>query len=142
MPTFICLTCGTQYPESASPPDRCPICEDDRQYVPRGGQQWRTFDDIRAAHRNTFTEIEPNLMAIRSEPRFGIGQRAILVRRPEGNVLWDCISLIDDETVRTVNELGGVSAMALSHPHFYASMVEWSRLAARQFTCTSPTASG
>jgi glyoxylase-like metal-dependent hydrolase (beta-lactamase superfamily II) len=46
---------------------------------------------------------------------------------PAGGVLWDCISLVDDATVAGLQTLGGVSAMAISHPHFYSSMVEWSR---------------
>jgi glyoxylase-like metal-dependent hydrolase (beta-lactamase superfamily II) len=42
-------------------------------------------------------------------------------------VLWDCISLIDEAAVRVVEALGGIAAIAISHPHYYASMVEWSR---------------
>ena len=42
-------------------------------------------------------------------------------------MLWDCITLIDDDTVGAVRELGGVAAIAISHPHYYSSMVEWSR---------------
>jgi len=33
MPWYICSTCGVQYAETNRPPDRCTICEDDRQYV-------------------------------------------------------------------------------------------------------------
>jgi len=47
-------------------------------------------------------------------------------REPAG-VLWDCISLVDDATVKAVWKLGGIRAIAISHPHFYASMIEWSR---------------
>src|SRR5262249_42859629 len=28
---YLCVTCGTQFPESAKPPEHCPICEDERQ---------------------------------------------------------------------------------------------------------------
>ena len=35
MPAFICNTCGTQYEPSENPPAACPICDDERQYVPR-----------------------------------------------------------------------------------------------------------
>jgi len=41
-------------------------------------------------------------------------------------VLWDCITLIDDATVSAVRELGGIRAIAISHPHYYSCMVEWS----------------
>src|SRR3569833_2973575 len=54
-----------------------------------------------------------------------VGQRALLVRTPSGNVLWDMITYLDDDLVERVRELGGVSAIAISHPHFYGSMVEW-----------------
>ena len=43
----------------------------------------------------------------------------------QGNVLWDCVSLIDDETIEQVNAIGGVKAIAISHPHYYSSAVEW-----------------
>jgi hypothetical protein len=46
---------------------------------------------------------------------------------PAGNVLWDCIALIDDATVDLLKGLGGVAAIAISHPHYYTTMVEWSR---------------
>ncbi len=61
------------------------------------------------------------------DPHFAIGQRALLVQSPGGNVLWDCVPLLDDQTTVRVNELGGIRAIAISHPHFYSAMVEWSR---------------
>jgi hypothetical protein len=69
----------------------------------------------------------PELISITTEPKFAIGQRALHVRTPEGNVLWDCITLVDDRSVNAVQALGGVSAIAISHPHYYSSLVEWSR---------------
>jgi glyoxylase-like metal-dependent hydrolase (beta-lactamase superfamily II) len=42
-------------------------------------------------------------------------------------LLFDCISLIDDAASRVVECMGGLSAIAISHPHYYSSMVEWSR---------------
>jgi hypothetical protein len=36
------------------------------------------------------------------------------------------VSLLDAATVTLIEALGGVQAMAVSHPHFYATMVEWS----------------
>ncbi|MCB0154960.1 MAG: MBL fold metallo-hydrolase, partial [Anaerolineae bacterium] len=44
-----------------------------------------------------------------------------------GNILWDCISFIDDDTVAAIRARGGLAAIAISHPHFYSSMIEWSR---------------
>src|SRR5690606_37247143 len=127
MPHHICTTCGTQYAASPAPPDRCPICEDERQYLGWGGQQWTTLDDLRADHENQIRTEEPSLIGIGTTPKFGIDQRALLIQSPGGNVVWDCISLIDAATIGAVNDLGGLAAIAISHPHYYSSVVEWSR---------------
>lgn len=124
---FICRTCGTQYPASSQPPERCPICEDDRQYVGMRGQQWTTLSALQEEHHNLVRCVEPGMYGIGSVPTFAIGQRALLVQTPQGNVLWDCITLIDDATITMVKALGGISAIAISHPHYYSAMVEWSQ---------------
>ncbi len=126
MPCYICVACGTQFQETPVPPDRCPICEDERQYVNWSGQEWTTVSDLRKEHRNVFKEEEPYLTGIGTEPSFAIGQRALLVATQQGNFLWDCISLIDDPTVAEIKKRGGLSGIAISHPHFYSSVVEWS----------------
>src|SRR5207302_3695319 len=69
----------------------------------------------------------PGLTGIRTEPEFAIGQRALLVQTAQGNILWDSISYLDDATIEAVRRLGGISAITISHPHFYSSMVEWAR---------------
>ncbi len=127
MTNFICKTCGTQFAATDEPPAHCPICEDERQYIGWAGQQWTTLAELRADRHNMIKLAEPNLTEIGSEPTFAIGQRALLIQAPTGNVLWDCISLIDDATVAAVQALGGLTAIAISHPHYYSSMVEWSR---------------
>ena len=126
MPSYICVTCGVQYPESDQPPAHCKICEDERQYVRAGGQAWTTLEALRGEHHNTFAELEPGLTVIQTEPKFAIGQRPHLIATPNGNVLWECNSLIDEATVAEIQKRGGLRAIAISHPHFYDSMVEWS----------------
>lgn len=123
----VCVACGAQFSAADAPPAACPVCADERQYVAPGGQRWTTLEALRRTHRNAVQRIEPGLYGIGTEPRFGIGQRALLVRAPGGNVLWDCIALLDDTTVDVVRALGGVRAVAVSHPHFYTTMVEWAR---------------
>lgn len=127
MPNYICATCGVQYADTVLPPERCTICEDERQYVGWEGQKWTTLKELQATHRNRLDVEGPELISLVTEPTFAIGQRALHVRTPEGNVLWDCISLIDDRSVNAIQALGGVSAIAISHPHYYASMIEWTR---------------
>jgi len=127
MPAFICTACGTQYPPSEAPPPSCPVCIDERQFIPAAGQSWTTLEALRKTHSNKFRRLAPGLTTIETTPAFGIGQRAILARTPAGNVLWDCIALIDDATVDVLNGLGGVKAIAICHPHYYTTMGEWSR---------------
>jgi glyoxylase-like metal-dependent hydrolase (beta-lactamase superfamily II) len=123
----ICVTCGTQYPTSEAPPARCPICEDDRQYVNAQGQRWTSLAALRGSHTNTFTTLAPGITSIVTEPRVAIGERAYLLATAHGNVLWDCISYLDDATVAEITRRGGIAAMAISHPHFYSTMHEWSQ---------------
>ncbi len=126
MPNFVCVTCGVQYPDSPTPPDLCPICEDPRQFIGLDGQKWTTVEEMRSNYRNEIREEEPGLDTVHTEPSFAIGQRAFLLQTPKGNLLWDCVSLLDEATVSAVRRLGGVAAIAISHPHYYASMVDWS----------------
>jgi len=123
---FICATCGVQFAPSVEAPPSCPICEDERQYVGWSGQRWTDLDELRRKHRNEVRD-DLGLVGIGTEPAFAIGQRALLVQSLEGNVLWDCITVLDDATVEALRKLGGIRAIAISHPHYYSSMVEWSR---------------
>src|SRR5262245_17197878 len=123
----ICVTCGLQYGPETAPPDHCRICEDERQYIGWDGQRWTTLDDLRRDRTNRIEEEGPGVIGIGTTPSFAIGQRALLVEAGGGNVLWDCITLIDDDTVAAVEARGGLTAIALSHPHYYGTMVDWSR---------------
>ena len=126
MEKWICFTCGTQFPPSEQPPETCPICLDERQYVGYNGQQWTTLAKIQNdGFRNEFKEHEPGLIGIGTTPSFAIGERALLIQSPQGNILWDCMSLIDEETIARIKRLGGLTAIAISHPHYYSTMVEW-----------------
>jgi hypothetical protein len=125
MPAFICVTCGSQFAPTERAPARCPICDEDRQYVPPSGQSWTTNEALAQGHFNSFRQHEPGLLGIGTTPAFAIGQRALLLRTSGGNLLWDCISLLDEATVAIVKALGGLIGIAISHPHYYASMVEW-----------------
>jgi len=122
----ICTTCGSQFSPSAQPPSSCPVCDDDRQYVGLHGQEWITLEKLRRKHRNVFFQEGPGVWGILTEPRFAIGQRALLAQTGAQNILWDCVSLIDSDTLEIIRALGGISAIAVSHPHYYSSMVEWS----------------
>ncbi|KXX74478.1 Uncharacterized protein YmaE [Madurella mycetomatis] len=137
---LVCLTCGTQHSASdlASLPT-CFICDDPRQYTPPTGQEFTTLSSLRTSkvYRNEFHSYpqnskQPLFTTIVTNPKIAIGQRPILLHTPKGNILWDCITYLDDETAdRINNELGGLAAIVISHPHFYSAHLEW----AERFDC-------
>jgi hypothetical protein len=110
-------------------PARCPICEDERQFVHRdqNGQHSSNggrSSDVSKTKRRSFSAS--------GWSRVAIGQRALLLQLPGGNLLWDCISLLDDKTIAEVNARG------LPHDRdfasaFYSSMVEWADHLTRKF---------
>jgi glyoxylase-like metal-dependent hydrolase (beta-lactamase superfamily II) len=127
MPHFICTACGMQYAESTAPPAQCLICEEERQYVPERGQTWTTLEALAQSHVASTRDYEKHVIGIGSQPAFAIGQRALLLRTDAGNILWDCVAPLNAETVTMIEGLGGIDAIAISHPHFYTTMVEWAR---------------
>lgn len=124
---FLCVTCGTQYPPSVHPPERCPICEDERQYALPEGPRWTTLAEMRGRYHNRFTDLEPGVTEIETEPAFAIGQRAFLIQTPQGNVLWETLAYLDETTAAEIERRGGAVAIAISHPHYYTTMTAWSR---------------
>ncbi|KAK7415065.1 hypothetical protein QQZ08_012453 [Neonectria magnoliae] len=131
---LLCVTCGTQFPTAdRAAVKTCHVCDDPRQFVPASGQSFTTLQDVAKTHRNEFTPCasDPRITFIATTPKLAIGQRAVLVRTPAGNVLWDCISLLDADTVAAIQRRGGLEAIVVSHPHFYSTHVQW----ARAFAC-------
>jgi glyoxylase-like metal-dependent hydrolase (beta-lactamase superfamily II) len=131
MTTYVCKACGTQYPPADAAPAACPICQDPRQYIPHDeGQVWLTWKEFLDGHKADIRD-DHGILGIGCMPSFAIGQRALLVKSAAGNVLWDCISYLDDEITERITAEGGLAAIAISHPHYYSSMVEW----AHTFAC-------
>ncbi|KAK3341293.1 metallo-beta-lactamase family protein [Lasiosphaeria hispida] len=132
---LICNACGTQFDTAGrNSLKTCFICDDPRQYVPPSGQSFTTLADLRAKHKNEFHphHSDPRLISIVTTPKFAIGQRAILIQTPSGqNVMWDCLTLLDEGTVAEINKLGGLHAIVISHPHYYSTHAEW----ASAFNC-------
>ena len=156
---LMCATCATEFAGDeprdgvaggvgAILPEVCPICNDDRQYIPREGQRWTSFAEVVAGHgvairvvsaadltkgaadrRDSVARME--LYALQVAPAFAIDQRALLLCTPGGNILWDCIPLIDGPTIEFIRSRGGLKAIAISHPHYYSVMRRW----AETFDC-------
>jgi hypothetical protein len=127
----ICATCGTQFPPDKPLPQLCPICDDDRQYINVNGQQWTSLENINQQFGLKVTKRSESLYELKMVPDFAIGQRAFLILSPNGNILWDCIPMINEAVMGFIKEKGGLKAIAISHPHYYCTMTEW----AKQFNC-------
>jgi hypothetical protein len=124
---WICPACGANYPPAASAPERCPICEDERQWVPPAGQSWTTMAQLAADGCHcVIREVESGLTGIASEPGVGVAQRGLLIQTPEGNLLFDPPPFLDDAAIAAVRAAGGLRAVSSSHPHMYGAAVEWS----------------
>lgn len=130
IPQIICSTCGTYYP-AAGTPALCTICNEERQYIPEGGQRWTHPEELNRHHSIHVNKIHNRFYELEIVPTFAIGQRAMLVRSPEGNILWDCIPLLDEATTAFIRSVGGLRAIAFSHPHYYSNMNDW----AETFNC-------
>ena len=127
----ICTTCGTKFPHNEKVPALCPICNDDRQFIDLKGQSWISEECLEKAHAVRIRKMSNRLHYLTVRPNFAIGQRAFLLQSPGGNILWDCIPLLDEATKEFIHSKGGLKAIAFSHPHFYSNMNEW----AAEFNC-------
>lgn len=127
----ICNACGTQYNIDEIKDNHCTICDDDRQYIPENGQTWTNHDELLNTRSVQIKCIHSNLYELTILPSFAIGQRAFLILSKSGNILWDCIPLLDESTIAFIKSKGGLKAIAISHPHYYSNMLTW----ASTFNC-------
>jgi hypothetical protein len=125
MPLWTCFQCGAQFPENATPPAACPICEDERQFVNWKGQQWLSREEFEGTHKVVLRD-DLGIVGIGVEPSFAIGQRALLLQEADGCVMWDCVALATPQAVQEIRARGGLKAIAVSHPHFYGAVADWS----------------
>jgi glyoxylase-like metal-dependent hydrolase (beta-lactamase superfamily II) len=125
MPLWTCFQCGAQFPDAPKPPSTCLVCEDERQYVNWRGQSFLSREEMQQRYRLIWRD-DLGLTGLQVEPRFAIDQRALLVPEADGCVMWDCVPLATDEAIARVRSLGGLKAIAISHPHYYGAVADWS----------------
>jgi hypothetical protein len=125
VPFWTCEQCGAQFPDSDESPASCPICEDERQFVNWKGQTWIAREALSERFKLVWRD-DLGILGIGVEPAFAIGQRALLIQETDGCVLWDCVPLLTRDAVAHVRSLGGLKAIAVSHPHYYGAVADWS----------------
>jgi len=129
---LICTACGTQFDTTSySLLTSCNICNDPRQFVPTAGQSFTTKSQLLSSgHINKLEALDndQSFWSLWTEPKIAIGQRAVLIKTPAGNVLWDCITFLDEETINWIKNEGGLGAIVISHPHYYTTHLEWAKV--------------
>ena len=125
MNCYICETCGLQFESGHEPPTLCPVCTDERQYVGRNGQRWVTLEQLAQSHAPRI-EMDAGLLGIGTTPTFAIDQRALVLTTSHLRMMWETTSLVTPAAVSAILAGGRIDLIAISHPHFYAAMVEWS----------------
>ncbi|WP_415853753.1 hydrolase [Sinomonas sp. G460-2] len=125
--TISCAACGVEFgPDRDALPEVCPICDDERQYVPATGQAWITQAEWASRAEVRVAELGPDQWGITAQ-NVGISQTMQLVRTPAGVLLWDPTGFVDLGTAEFIRSLGTVLAIVASHPHMYGAQVAWSR---------------
>jgi glyoxylase-like metal-dependent hydrolase (beta-lactamase superfamily II) len=119
------------FPADQKVPNLCPICNDDRQFINLNGQSWISSEELKKDHIVKISQLNERLHYLTVKPGFAIGQRTFLLLSQGGNILWDCIPLLNEATKAFIRKHGGLKAIAFSHPHFYSNMNEW----AAEFDC-------
>ncbi len=131
---WICTGCGVEH-ESADDQPPGPVCVltsevvsiEERGDLPPHGT-WTTMEQLAAQpHHTEHVDHGRGVHSLRRAPRFAIGHRSFVVQTSTGNLLWDAPSYLDDEIVDLVRGLGGVVAIASSHPHMFGAQISWSR---------------
>jgi glyoxylase-like metal-dependent hydrolase (beta-lactamase superfamily II) len=117
--------------------------QDPRQYILPSGISYTSLESLLDGESSPRNHNEilslpgtSNIYTITTIPKFAIGQRAFFIKTPKGNILWDCVTLMDEPTQHFINANGGLKAIVISHPHFYSTHMYW----ARTFNCKVHTA--
>ena len=90
------------------------------------GQTFLTPETLAERHRLVWRD-DLGLTGIALEPSLcHRPARLPLVPDGRGYVMWDCIPLATSEAIAHVRSLGGLTAIAISHPHYYGALADWS----------------
>lgn len=79
-------------------------------------------------HRIAWKSETRDLHALGVAPSFAIGQRAFVLQAGDGNILWDCLPMLDHEVLARLRVMGPITAIAISHPHFHGAHAVWSKV--------------
>ncbi|ANY21926.1 MBL fold metallo-hydrolase [Gordonia terrae] len=125
MRPWMCVFCANEFPPGETPPAMCPICDDDRQWLPESGPGFMPLDES-ADNALTTDEVESGLTALTVRPSVGIGQRGFVIATSDGNILWEPPGFIGPALVEWLERHGGLAAVAASHPHLVGASVSLS----------------
>ncbi|WP_242311262.1 hypothetical protein [Bacillus cereus group sp. BfR-BA-01331] len=83
---------------------------------------------LNSIYTDKIQQIEEGLYSIRTTPHFADKQTAYYIQNKKFNILWDCVTDLDEKTIDEINKFGGIQAIALSNPHFHTTYIEWAKV--------------
>ena len=123
-------------------PAKLAICDDERQFVPATGQGWVTREASPPTIATRGGSTNPACSACSPCRHFAINQRAFLVLTPTGNILWDCVALLDAATEALMRGSAGSRPSRSRIRTITPACRTGRRLSTRRSFCMRPIASG
>ena len=124
MQAFICTACGTQYPPSEARRPTAPSARTSGSSCRWAGRPGPRCRPCACRHFNAWRQHEPGLIGIGTQP--SLRHRPARASHPARRTAISCGTAsrcIDAATVTLIKGLGGLKAIAISHPHFYTTLV-------------------
>ena len=110
MSAWICVRCAMQYPDTEHRPPPARSARTSGRRWPKAASAGRPRPRWPPTTARSCGRRSPACSASASSRRSRSANARCSCARPHGNVLWDCVPLIDEPARRTIEELGGISA--------------------------------
>ncbi|RPF71186.1 MBL fold metallo-hydrolase [Aurantiacibacter spongiae] len=122
---FACANCG--FWQLHFDPPECPVCTDVRNDLPEDGWRFLPEREVAASHDGSAREVAEGLWAFTTTPALGLGGTGWLLVREGGNVAFEAAPYYSPPMLDTLARLGGIAALAASHPHGYGALFQLQR---------------
>lgn len=118
---YMCANCGF-WQRHFAPPPWCPVCIDVRNALPDDGWSFLTLEDLAGRVTCHWRDCGDGLHEFWCEPRTGLDSHGFVLARPGGNVSFEAAPFYDASALARIDDLGGITTAAASHPHGYGAL--------------------
>ncbi|MGF1502763.1 MAG: MBL fold metallo-hydrolase [Paracoccaceae bacterium] len=126
---YACANCGHwQIWFADREPLGCPICMDTRNALPEDGWDFKTEAFAETTFTTSWRQVDDDLWAFTARPKFGLGATGWLTTRDDGNVMFESCPWYSADALEQIRSLGGIRALAASHPHGYGALWQLQRV--------------